>query len=415
MMRIQASSLKPQALGVAGVLLFATLAFAQQPKPAAPKPAAPAAPRAEGSRPADSQDVEVEPITCWWRATTTAVRAGEPFGLTLTCSVVDAEAMKVVPDFSKLDPQVVQLPPFEILGGNHPGDLTTPGKRFFQYDYRLRAIPEEAFGSDLAVPPLEITYRIQSKVANGDSVEGRDLTYLLPRTSVRLISLVPDDASDIREAPAAGFLAIESRSSRANVYQTVASLLFGLAGLVAVMILFGLLRTRSAKSEKSRALLHNRTILAGVSRELAEVQRESRGGWTPELASRAMAGLRIAGSYATGRAIGQRPTSGGDKPMDGELAIGGGLGRPGALVCGSVTAESVNAVETPTTLGLADALRAFTVGRYGRDGDVTKNADEALDTAIRITREQASAHSRVSDMSRAISQSLVNARKRVWA
>ena len=116
--------------------------------------------------------------------------------------------------------------------------------------------------------------------------------------------------------------------------------------------------------------------------------RESRGGWTPELASRALAGLRIAGSYATGRAVGQRPVTGGDRPMDGELAIGGGFGRPGALVCGSVTCESVNAIETPTTRGLADALRALTVGRYGRSEDVTKGADEALDTAIRIGRER---------------------------
>ncbi|MEJ7666461.1 MAG: hypothetical protein WKG07_46570 [Hymenobacter sp.] len=34
--------------------------------------------------------------------------------------------------FSKLDATVVQLPPFEVLGGTHAGDLVTPGKRFFQ-------------------------------------------------------------------------------------------------------------------------------------------------------------------------------------------------------------------------------------------------------------------------------------------
>ena len=28
--------------------------------------------------------VEVEPITCWWRTSTSAVRTGEAFGLTLT-------------------------------------------------------------------------------------------------------------------------------------------------------------------------------------------------------------------------------------------------------------------------------------------------------------------------------------------
>ena len=47
--------------------------------------------------------VEVEPITCWWRTSTTAARTAEPFDLRLTCSVVETEANKVVPDFSKLD------------------------------------------------------------------------------------------------------------------------------------------------------------------------------------------------------------------------------------------------------------------------------------------------------------------------
>ena len=149
--------------------------------------------------------VEVEPITCWWRTSTSAVRTGESFGLTLTCAVVETEANKVVADFSKLDPTVVQLPPFEVLGGTHAGDLVTPGKRFFQYDYRLRLIAEDAFGNDVTIPPLEISYRIESKVTGGDTTQGRDQSYSLPRASVRLISLVPDDTSDIREAPASPF------------------------------------------------------------------------------------------------------------------------------------------------------------------------------------------------------------------
>src|SRR5689334_19244409 len=105
--------------------------------------------------------VEVEPIKCWWRTSTSAVRSGEPFTLTLTCAVVETETNKVVPDFSKLDPTVVQLPPFEVLGGTHPGDLVVPGKRFFQYDYRLRLIAEDAFGNDVGIPPMEISYRIE--------------------------------------------------------------------------------------------------------------------------------------------------------------------------------------------------------------------------------------------------------------
>ena len=247
-------------------------------------------------RPPDTQDVEVEPITCWWRTTTSAVRTGEPFGLTLTCSVVETESTKIVPDQSRLDAAVVQLPPFEILGGSHPGDLKTPGKRFFQYDYRLRVISEGTFGADVMIPPLEISYRVESKVSSGDSVQGRDQTYTLPRAAIRVISLVPDDTSDIREAPASLFTEIESRVSRANLFQTLAAVLFTLAGVVVIVALVSLFRSRTSKTTVVRALLADRTILRAVVNELTEVQRESRGGWSSELAGRALAALRIAGT-----------------------------------------------------------------------------------------------------------------------
>ena len=233
--------------------------------------------------------VEVEPITCWWRTSASAVRTGESFGLTLTCAVVETEANKVVPDFSKLDPTVVQLPPFEVLGGTHSGDLVTPGKRFFQYDYRMRLIAEDAFGNDVPIPPLEISYRVESKVTGGDTTQGRDQSYSLPRASVRLISLVPDDTSDIREAPAAQFGAIENRDSRANLMQTVAGVLFGLAAVVAIVMLIGMLRRKAPKSAAAAAHMAPRTILGAVAKELDDVQRTSRGGWTQELAGRALA------------------------------------------------------------------------------------------------------------------------------
>ena len=51
------------------------------------------------------------------------MRTGEPFDLMLTCPVVETETTKVVPDLSKLDASVVQLPPFEVIGGTHARDL----------------------------------------------------------------------------------------------------------------------------------------------------------------------------------------------------------------------------------------------------------------------------------------------------
>ena len=106
---------------------------------------------------------------------------------------------------------------------------------------------------------------------------------------MRLISLVPDDTSDIREAPASLFTGIENRDSRANLMQTVAGVLFGLAGVVAIVMLIGMLRRKAPKSAAAAAHLAPRTILGAVAKELDEVQRASRGGWTPELAGRALA------------------------------------------------------------------------------------------------------------------------------
>ena len=165
------------------------------------------------------------------------MRTAEPFDVRLTCSVVETEANKVVADFSKLDPTVVQLPPYEVLGGTHAADLVAPGKRFFQYDYRLRLMSEDMFGGDVPIPPLDITYRIESQVSGGETAQGREQSYSLPRASVRLISIVPDDTSDIREAPAAAFTRIEDRDARANLLQTIAGILFGLAGVIVLMML----------------------------------------------------------------------------------------------------------------------------------------------------------------------------------
>ena len=153
----------------------------------------------------------------------------------------------------------------------------------------------------MTIPPLEISYRIESKVAGGDTSQGRDQSYSLPRASVRLISLVPDDTSDIREAPASMFTAIENRESRANLLQTVAGILFGLAGVVAIVMLISMLRRKAPKSAAAAAHLARAPILGAVAKELDEVQRASRGGWTPELVGRALAALRIAGAYATTR------------------------------------------------------------------------------------------------------------------
>ena len=395
-----------RALVLFALVMVAAPAWAQAPSP---KPQAPS-PKPQAPQPVDM--VEVEPITCWWRTSVTAVRTAEPFDLRLTCSVVETEANRVVADFSKLDPTVVQLPPFEVLGGTHAGDLTTAGKRFFQYDYRLRLFSEDLFGGDVPIPPLEVSYRIESQVASGDTAQGREQTYHLPRTSVRLISIVPDDTSDIREAPAAAFTRIEDRDSRANLLQTIATVLFALAAVIAVMMLVGMMRRKTKTEERAHARLAGRTVLGAVSRELDEVQRASRGGWTPELVGRALAALRIAGTYAIGRTVGQRLPKPSEMPVEGELVVSGPFGRGRAFVSGSATPESESVASAPH--GLADALKTLTTARFGR-AEMAGDLDDAMATAIRVTKQQQSAHSLPAEWGRNFSKSVVDLRRKVWA
>src|SRR5947208_924261 len=149
-----------------------------------------------------AQDVSTDPLRCWWRTTTGAVRVGEPFAVVLTCAVLETDGATVVVDQSRLEPSVVQFPPFEVLGGSHGADLRTDQRRFFQYQYRLRLIAETMFGKDAALPETKISYRVQSKVGQKTAIQGRDQTYLLPAQSVRVMSLVPTDASDIRDTSA---------------------------------------------------------------------------------------------------------------------------------------------------------------------------------------------------------------------
>lgn len=384
----------------AALLLSGVPAFAQAPSSAQ-------GPDRTSQAPAVDM-VEVEPIKCWWRTSSSAVRSGEPFALTLTCSVVETAANKVVADFSKLDPTVVQLPPFEVIGGTHPGDIVVPGKRYFQYDYRLRLIAEDAFGNDVSIPPLEISYRIQSQMQGGESMEGRDQSYALPRVSVRLLSLVPDDTSDIREAPVTLFSGIENRDSRANLMQTGAGIMFGLAGVIALVMLISMLRRRKPATTTVQLHLPNRAILAAARKELEEVQAQSRGGWTQDLAGRALAAARIAGAYAIGRAVGQRPGAGAT-PVDGVLVVKS-FGRGEVFASGAATTESVQSVP-----GLSDALKALTTARYGREEKFDSMCDEALQTALRVTREQQSAHSLMREWSSAFKANVIDLRRKVWS
>ena len=141
-----------------------------------------------------------EPIRCWRQSSAGAVTIGEAFTVVVTCAVYEADNAQVVPDESRLNVASIQMAPFEILGGSHPPDVRRGSRRFFQYDYQLRIIGPDAIGSDVNIPPLSISYRIHSRVGAAATLEGRDLSYLLPMLPIKVLSMVPNDAADIRDA-----------------------------------------------------------------------------------------------------------------------------------------------------------------------------------------------------------------------
>jgi hypothetical protein len=82
-------------------------------------------------------------------------------------------------------------------------------------------------------------------------------------------------------------------------------------------------------------------------------------------------------------------------------------------VSGSATPETSAFANAPA--GLADALRTLTVSRYGRAEKFDSMADEAIQTAMRVTKQQRSAHSLIREWGKNFTASVVDLRKKVWS
>src|SRR6478735_8706966 len=220
---------------------------------------------------AAAQTVQTDPLQCWWRTSAGAVRVGEPFTVVLTCAVLETDDATVVVDQTRLEPSVVQFAPYETLGGSHGADLRTDQRRFFQYEYRLRLIADGMFGKDIALPDMKLSYKVQTKVGQKTSLQGRDQTYVMPAQSMKILSLVPADAADIRDTSASDtFGDLDQRAFRANLFTVIGSVMFVLAALMAVLGLVRLFqRYRKPAAAASERLISDRAILSGVGRELS--------------------------------------------------------------------------------------------------------------------------------------------------
>jgi hypothetical protein len=353
-----------------------------------------------------------DPLQCWWRTSAGAIRVGEQFSIVLTCAVLETEAATVVVDQSRLEPSVVQFAPFEVLGGSHGADLRRDDRRFFQYEYRARLIAENQFGRDVSLPETKLSYHIQSSVGEKTALQGRDQSYILPPLSLRVLSLVPADATDIRDTPSVTFQDIDQRGFRANLLTVIGGVLFAVAALLTLLALVRLLSRFRKPAEASTRLLSDSAALRAAGRELAAVRRQREdGGWTPDLAGRALAALRVAGAYAVGRRASLMPaavqSSAGAPSPDGaqgaeeagRLIVRTGWPRARRVaVSGAITPQSVgrDRIRRAGTAGsagselyesLEQALAALTAAQYGRNGKLDDSAlDQALDTGNQVLK-----------------------------
>jgi len=336
--------------------------------------------------------VETDPIRCWWRTSAGAVRIGEQFDVTLTCAVLESEGVSVIVDESRLGNAVVQMAPFEVVSGSHPADLHAGIRRFFQYDYRLRIINPDTIGTDVRIPDMALHYRVNSKMSSNAAVQGRDLLYYLPPQVVRVESMVPDGATDIRDSSGASFASIDGLNFRAGVFNIIGIALIAFGGLMVLVVLVRLARGARKRTPADQRVLSTGTLVGVATRELSAVRSErGSAGWTDELIDRALAATRVAAAGALERTISQRTANADVVVGEGRLLTRGPRRGTKRVVSAPTTAHdmareiarlSVADGRRPTLEALRDALAAFTATRYGRDTARNETTlDEALESA----------------------------------
>ena len=355
--------------------------------PGARPPASGARRPAPGPRP--PSDLGWEPIRCWRQSSAGAVTIGESFTVVLTCAVYEAENAQVIPDESRLGVASVQMAPFEILGGSHPPDVRRGSRRFIQYDYQLRIISRDAIGRDVNIPALPISYRIHSRVGAAATLEGRDLEYVMPMMPIKVLSMVPADATDIRDASDASLAAVDALRFRSSLFRVLAFTFGTLAVVVAVLALVPLARSKRTTVAHAHRV-PERAVLNHAAADLAATQSRAHAeGWSEELVARALGATRVIAAAAIDQPVSYKVAADGAAP-EGRLLVRHGLVRKtAASVSSAVTADDVMRAAAGGTLsttrrqqleGLQSSLSTLSNALYRKDA---VRDGSSLDDAVR--------------------------------
>jgi hypothetical protein len=361
-----------------------------------------AGPIADAAQPAidESAVTEAPPLQCWWLTDRVAVHVGEQLQLTLTCAAAETATATVMPDWDQLQPDAVDLAPFEVVAGSRSEDVVTPPWRYAQFEYTLRLTGEEFFGLDVPLPPLEIVYSIAVGAAGGTVQQGRERTYVLPPLPMKVLSLVPGQADDIEDATAYSFAGIERRRSQAAMAFVVGCGLLA-AGVLYVLLFLGSafrsLRTRRAPIPFRVA---DWRIVAGCRSALRRVASAAgRSGWSDASVGEALTLLRVLGAVAIRTPVRQQIAMRGRAAETGEWLLHRlSLRRPRVALSAAVTAAQLRAHASQGPLAVSDqaiedlaaALAACADVRYGRDapdGTAIAAAGGAIQDALSASRE----------------------------
>jgi hypothetical protein len=346
---------------------------------------------------------EVAPLQCGWRTDRVAVHVGEHLHLTLTCAAAATSTATVQPDWDQLQPDVVDLAPFEVISGTRAEDVLAQSRRYSQFEYVLRLTGEEFFGRDVPLPPLEIPFSIAVGPAGGTVQMGRERTYVLPALPLKILSLAPGPASDIEEVAAHSFAAIESRQGRAALATLVGGGLLAAGGLCVLLFLASVWRSLRARRVRPAFRVADWRIVAGCHLALRRLSTTaSREGWTDARLGEALAMLRTLGALAVGlpprqRLVERRWTAGA-----GEWRLRRwSFRRPAVAFSASVTPATLRAraaqglamASDAAVEAIAAAVAACSDIRYARDtaegqsDDARAEAGGAVEAAVAVSRE----------------------------
>lgn len=243
------------------------------------------------------QKTEADPIRCWWQSSVTSVRVGERFDVVLTCQIIQSDKLKVVLDTNKLGPEAVSFAPYRVLNKTDREDFLRGGYRFFQHHYILKIIGEDYFGKEAPLPALEITYRLEKKLNKDvEFIKGKEQKYKLPALPIKIQSLVPREANDIRDTELWFFGLIKSRTQKARLAFVAAAFVAAISVIIFLVPFIKMLILLFSAKRPVRQIFSRRSIIKKLARELAQIEgTKNETSWDQKLLDRLLAVFRICG------------------------------------------------------------------------------------------------------------------------